>query len=96
MKFEWDKEKNLSNKKKHGLFFETAALIFQDPYIFSIPDHRYPEERWQSLGLVHETVIYAAHTVREDNNDEEIIRIISARAATSSESKRYFFNRRDD
>jgi len=94
MKFEWDENKNKSNKKKHGLSFEVASLVFQDPYLSSVPDHRHTEERWQSVGLIHETIIHVAHTIEEDKNDEEIIRIISARAATSAEGKRYLLNRR--
>ena len=91
MKFEWNETKNKSNKNKHGLHFETAALVFQDPYILSVHDERYIEERWYSLGLIHDVVIYVAHTIKEGENDEEeIIRIITARAATSVESKRYF------
>ncbi len=94
MKFEWDENKNKSNKKKHGLAFEVASLVFQDPYLLSVPDHRHAEERWQSVGLIHETIIHVAHTIEEDKNDEEIIRIISARAATPPEGKRYLLNRR--
>lgn len=91
MQFEWDKSKNQANKKKHGISFELACLIFEDPFILSIPDHRfdYSEERWRSLGLIKDMVIYVAHTVGEDTNGEEIIRIISARKATPSETKKY-------
>lgn len=97
MQFEWNQDKNRLNKKKHGLSFETASFVFQDPFILSVPDNRhcYQEERWQSLGLIQETVIYVAHTVEEDNNGEEIIRIISARAATPHEAKRYYANRKN-
>lgn len=98
MQFEWDKNKNQVNEKKHGLSFEVASLIFQDPFLLSVPDNRHnqPEERWQSLGLIQETLIYVAHSVEEEDNGEEIIRIISARAATPSETKRYYANRKND
>jgi uncharacterized protein len=78
MQFEWDKNKNRVNKRKHGLSFETASLVFQDPLLLSVPDdrHGYPEERWQGLGLIQEVLIFIAHTVEEDYNGEEIIRII--------------------
>ena len=33
-KFEWDEEKNQINKKKHGISFEEALLIFADPNFF--------------------------------------------------------------
>ncbi len=93
MQFEWNEGKNKSNKKKHGIQFETAILVFQDLYLLSVHDDRYAEERWHSLGLIHDVVIYVAHTVRENEYDEEIIRIISARLATTSESRQYYVNR---
>jgi uncharacterized protein len=97
MQLEWDENKNRGNKRKHGISFETASLVFQDPFVISMPDKRYnyEEERWQSIGLVESIVIYVAHTIiEEEENDEEIIRIISARAATSSEERRYLSYKR--
>lgn len=32
MKFEWDEDKNIINKEKHKISFETAAYVFDDPY----------------------------------------------------------------
>ena len=99
MQFEWDKNKNQLNKRKHGLSFETASFVFQDSFLLSVPDDRYSypnEERWQSLGLIQGILVYVAHTVEEDNHGEEIIRIISARAATQGEARRYYANRKDD
>lgn len=96
MQFEWDQNENLINKRKHGLSFEMATFIFEDPFVLSVPDIRdYTEERWQSLGLIHDVLIYVAHTVEDDDNGEEIIRIISARAATPSETRRYYAERTD-
>ncbi|MCC2666491.1 MAG: type toxin-antitoxin system, ribonuclease toxin BrnT [Gammaproteobacteria bacterium] len=94
MEFEWDKNKNHFNKRKHGINFETASFVFNDPFLLSVPDNRYSyeEERWRSLGMIHETIIYVAHTVRGNEHEKEIIRIISARAATSSETKQYYAN----
>lgn len=91
MRFEWDINKNKLNKSKHGVSFEIASLVFQDSFLLSVP-----EERWRSLGLIQDVLIYVAHIVGVDNNDEEIIRIISARAATSGETRRYYANRKDD
>lgn len=98
MQFEWDENKNRLNKKKHGLSFEAASFVFQDPFLLSVPDDRraYSEERWQSLGLVQGILIYVAHIVNEDSHGEEIIRIISARAATSKETKKYYAYRQND
>jgi len=99
MQFEWHIKKNHLNKKKHGLSFEMASFVFEDPFLFSVPDyrHRHNEERWISLGLIQESLIYVAHTMKEDEeNGEEIIRIISARQATPSETRRYYANRKND
>jgi len=90
MRFEWDEAKNRSNQAKHGLSFETATLVFDDPQQLSVQD-RYEgsEERWQTLGLVGgAVVILVAHTWREQD-DDEVIRIISARKATRQERVRY-------
>lgn len=96
MGFEWDENKNRKNKRKHGISFETAALIFQDPFIICTSDHRheYSEERWQSIGIVNATAIYVAYTVGENHDGKEIIRIISARAATPNEERRYYTNQK--
>jgi len=89
LRFEWDDLKNRSNQAKHGLSFETALFVFEDPNQVSVQDrHEGSEERWQTLGLVDGlVVIRVAHTWREDA-DEEVIRIISARKATQRERMR--------
>lgn len=92
MRFEWNERKQQLNEKKHGISFATAALVFNDPDIISILDCRflYEEERWYSLGLVGDTVLYVAHTIGENEYDQEVFRIISARIATASEQEHYF------
>lgn len=91
MNFEWDEDKNRANQLKHGVSFETASLVFDDPGHLSIQDrHEGTEERWQTLGLVGGVVILlVAHTYWEDRHGEEMIRIISARKATAHERRRY-------
>jgi uncharacterized DUF497 family protein len=83
MTFIWDENKNATNKIKHGVDFETATFVFDDPLHVSIQDrHENGEERWQTLGLVNNVVVLlVAHSIIEENN-AEIIRIISARKAT--------------
>jgi Ribonuclease toxin, BrnT, of type II toxin-antitoxin system len=52
MRYEWDENKNDSNLEKHGLSFETASLVFDDPNALSIPDRiENGEERWQTIGM---------------------------------------------
>ena len=89
-KFEWDENKNRTNQQKHGVDFDTASYVFDDPNFLSEQDRIVDgEERWQTIGLVGGFVILmVAHTVRE-SEDVEIIRIISARKATSKERKYY-------
>ncbi|MGH8274448.1 MAG: BrnT family toxin [Gammaproteobacteria bacterium] len=91
MRYEWDASKDRANQAKHGVSFATAALVFEDPRQLSVQDrHEGGEERWQTLGLVGGTVIIlVAHTYREDEQGEAIIRIISARKATRRERQRY-------
>ncbi len=94
MEFVWDLYKQSLNIQKHGINFEKAALIFHDPLIISVLDHRYfTEECWYSIGLVNETIIYVAHTIEENEYEKEIIRIISARTATPREQQFYFSHR---
>jgi uncharacterized DUF497 family protein len=38
MRFEWDENNNLSNQEKHGLNFELAQEVFDDPLHLSKPD----------------------------------------------------------
>ncbi len=88
--FEWDEAKNLSNQKKHGISFEDAARVFDDPLVLLVPDgQEHDEERWRAYGQVGGTaIIMAAHTYRSRNGQEKI-RIISARLATRYERQKY-------
>lgn len=90
MRFEWDEVKNRRNLVKHRISFETAKLAFEDPYALSLQDRVVAsEERWQTLGMIDDgIVVLVAHTYREGRGGE-VIRIISARKATSSERKAY-------
>lgn len=87
---EWDPAKERSNVRKHGISFEIAQNVFDDPDALVDRDRfEGGEYRWQTMGLVdNELLLFVAHTVREAE-DDEIIRIISARRVTRSERKRY-------
>ncbi|WP_312953092.1 BrnT family toxin [Superficieibacter sp.] len=90
MEFEWDANKAKINQKKHGVRFEDAVLVFDDPRHLSRQD-RYEngEYRWQTIGLVHGiVVILVAHTIRFESG-QDVIRIISARKADRKERNRY-------
>jgi len=90
MRFEWDEQKSNKNRAKHGVSFETARLVFDDPRAISIQDrHHAGEERWQTIGRAGQVItLLVAHTYRGEEEDE-IVRIISARKATPKERKIY-------
>ena len=91
MRFEWDEYKDRLNRAKHGVSFETARLVFDDPLHLSVQDRIVAgEARWQTLGLVSGVVILiVAHTYGTEGPGQEVIRIISARKATRNERRRY-------
>ena len=90
MRFEWDENKNRQNLRKHDVRFETAVLVFDDPYAITQRDYTFEdEERWITVGAMGPgAILLVVHTYSE-RNDEEIIRIISARAAESHERRAY-------
>jgi uncharacterized DUF497 family protein len=83
----WDPAKALLNKEKHGVEFEEAATVFRDPLLLVQPDleHSQIEERWVALGKsVLQLLLVVVHT-----EDEQTIRLISARKAEPRERRRY-------
>ena len=91
MQWTWNEAKNRSNKLKHGLSFEIAQLIFDDPLAMSRRDPYPNEERWQTLGIVNYVIIFVVHTSPEYDlqSGEEVGRVISARKATKHERRTY-------
>lgn len=91
MKFEWDPAKAASNRKKHRVSFEVAARAFADPFALVEQDRiENGELRWQTLGMVDGCLLLlVAHTVWDNEDGAEVIRIISARRAELKERKRY-------
>ncbi len=89
-RFEWDGAKARSNIAKHAISFETATTVFDDPYaILEFERIEGEEYRWQTLGLAGgNPVVVVVHTLRDDE-DVEVVRIISARRADRTERKRY-------
>jgi uncharacterized DUF497 family protein len=88
--FEWDPAKAASNLRKHGVSFQMGVRAFADPYALVEKDRiENGEERWQTIGVVEGVLmLMVAHTVREQD-DIEVIRIISARRANRMERRRY-------
>ena len=91
MRWTWDPDKAQANFEKHGVRFEIAQLVFDDPLALSDLDLFPDEERWRTLGQVSGVTLFVVHTWPEvqKKGDEPVGRIISARKATSRERKAY-------
>jgi uncharacterized protein len=89
LKFEWDRRKDSANRKKHGISFSEAKTAFFDENarVITDPDHSDEEDRFILLGLSSQLrLLVVCHCYRED---EDTIRIVSARKATRSEQRAY-------
>ena len=89
LRFEWDENKNHTNKTKHGVSFEEATSVFYDEnaLVISDPEHSAEEERFIILGMSSRAnLLIVCHCYREA---DMVIRIISARKATKNEEKAY-------
>jgi len=87
--FDWDDKKNAANILKHGISFYEAMTVFDDDNALYKPDtsHSQDEDRFIILGLsTNPRLLVVCHCYRES---ETVIRIISARKATSSEREQY-------
>lgn len=90
LKFEWDENKNSINKKKHNVSFDEAKTVFYDEnaLIIDDPEHSEQEERFIMLGTSSKAnLLVVCHCYRQSDT---IIRIISARKATKTETKQYY------
>ncbi len=89
LRFDWDERKNKANRTKHGIWFEEARTVFDDPraLLSSDPDHSQEEERFILLGASSAgRTLVVVHCYKES---EELFRIISARNASKKEVKVY-------
>jgi uncharacterized protein len=86
---DWSKEKAEQNYAKHSVRFEDAIKVFDDPNALFIIDERfdYNEERFAVIGSNGIRILFVVHTENQD-----VIRIISARHATKGEMDAYFKN----
>lgn len=90
MRWTWDPGKAAANRAKHGLSFELAAAVFEDPFHLSKPDPHPDGDRWHTIGLVGSVMVLVVHTWPERfGGGEEVGRIISARKATPRERRAY-------
>ena len=87
MQFEWDREKEKRNRRKHRVSFDEAVTVFYDPLsaTFDDPDHSFGEHRLITIGFSsYGRLFVVSHTERGN-----AIRIVSARPATAQERKRH-------
>ena len=87
MKFEWDEKKAANNLADHGVSFEEAKTVFDDPlYVdFYDPDHSFGEHRFIIMGESRQgRLLMVSYTERGDN-----IRLISVRELTPAERRQY-------
>ena len=62
IRWTWDPDKNERNRREHGIGFETAALVLNDPFVFTQPDPYPDEERWRTMGLIKDKIVIVVHT----------------------------------
>ena len=89
IQFQWDARKAVANLKKHGVSFDQARTVFFDEHakLIDDPDHSDGEDRFVLLGLSSSLkVLLVCHCYRQEGN---VIRIISARKASTQETKQY-------
>ena len=87
MRVTWDALKAAANLTKHKVSFEEASTVLADPLAITgaDPDHSVGESRWITFGLSNRWRLLAvAHT-----DEDDIIHLISARAATRPERRLY-------
>ena len=90
LRFEWDLKKEKINQRKHGVSFAEAKSVFLDDEALLIPDpdHSLDEDRFVLLGMSHKTRILLVCRCYREN--DQVVRLISARKADQQESKEYF------
>ncbi|MEN9521239.1 MAG: hypothetical protein RLZZ381_3827 [Cyanobacteriota bacterium] len=85
MRYQWDKNKALSNLNKHGIDFADAVSVFSDELAITIFDDRFEEERYITIGIdLFSRILVVTYTMRDDE-----IRLISARKASKNERLQY-------
>ena len=61
IRWTWDPEKNDLNRRKHGIGFETAGLVLDDPFVLTWPDPYPNEQRWRTMGMIDDMVVIIVH-----------------------------------
>ena len=89
IRFEWDARKERRNLQKHGVGFDEASTVFADTLSITIPDpdDSDDDERWVTMGFSHrQRLLVVVHT---EQDEQQIVRIISARPPDPGERRDY-------
>ncbi|MEA3466557.1 MAG: BrnT family toxin [Thermodesulfobacteriota bacterium] len=85
MQYDWDEQKNTTNREKHGIDFETVVDFCWDSAIEMVDNRNdYGEQRYITFGLIGHRLFCMVYTIRANT-----LRIISLRKANSREVNRY-------
>ena len=90
MNFEWNPDKARSNLVKHGIAFDVAQRVWDDPLHVVVPDRvEDGEMRWHAIGSIGPVAIVLVVHLYPNEEDDDRVRIIGARKATAQERRRY-------
>jgi uncharacterized DUF497 family protein len=92
VRFVWDEQKAVQNLEKHGIAFEEAATIFADPLAVFLDDLGHPE----NARIIGQSNVGHILLVVFIDREADLVRLISARPATSQERRRYEEGKDDD
>jgi uncharacterized DUF497 family protein len=84
MRFDWDGQKSLANREKHGIDFETAKSLWLDERRVEIEMTFPNEKRWALIAKIQGKTWTAINTVRDES-----VRLISVRRARAKEARLY-------
>ena len=86
-RFDWDDEKDRTNREKHGIGLEAGEEVLNDPrHVLRVDDrYDYEEVRFEALGMTRRGVLVAVFVERYG----DVTRIISVRPAEPAERRRY-------
>jgi uncharacterized protein len=85
MRYQWDKNKALTNLNKHDIDFADAVSVFSDELAVTIFDDHFEEERFITIGMdLFSRILVVVCTMRDDE-----VRLISARKASKNERLQY-------
>jgi hypothetical protein len=87
MIFDWDPNKAARNLQRHGVSFEQAAEVFDDPHALFAPDeeHSIGEQRFIAVGVSSAGLLFVVYAERR----EDVIRIIHTRPASRRHQQEY-------